>query len=196
MENRVVNTVNMLASGTEKRVAERSSSSLTVLGNMLAPETQPTVKWQHWDAIRETTETPPAPSSTEKNEAAKPTSSRDVKNTSLSYSILSGSTMTQKAQVSQNPPVAAKNKDTLTTTDELAFEFNSKGLSISGEQDQQQTSDDAITPDYVKLSHRRCVRMAGKRFLPGLNFVPIMARWWLIVDCNDSLLVNLNSRLA
>ena len=59
MENRVVNTVNMLASGTEKRVAERSSSSLTVLGNMLAPETQPTVMWQNWDAIRETTETPP-----------------------------------------------------------------------------------------------------------------------------------------
>ena len=59
MENRVVNTVNMLASGTEKRVAERSSSSLTVLRNMLAPETQPTVMWQNWDAIRETTETPP-----------------------------------------------------------------------------------------------------------------------------------------
>ena len=59
MENRVVNTVNMLASGTEKRVAERSSSSLTALRNMLDPETQPTVMWQDWDAIRETTETPP-----------------------------------------------------------------------------------------------------------------------------------------
>ena len=59
MENRVVNTVTMLASGTEKRVAERSSSSLTVLRNMFDPETQPTVMWQNWDAIREITETPP-----------------------------------------------------------------------------------------------------------------------------------------
>ena len=99
----------------------------------------------------ETTEAPPAPSSTEKNKAAKPTSSGDVKNTSLSYSILSGSTMTQKTQVSQNPPVVVNNKDTLTKTDELAFEFNSKGLSISGEQEeQQQASDDAITPDFIK----------------------------------------------
>ena len=100
----------------------------------------------------ETTEAPSAPSPTEKNKAAKPTPSGDVKtNTSLSYSILSGSTMTQKTQVSQNPPVVVNNKDTLTKTDELAFEFNSKGLSISGEQEeQQQASDDAITPDYLK----------------------------------------------